>query len=94
MANMSKPLDFNTDQFEAATVVGVTTYLEPEGPSLDELVRVVTLGGLVLFTHRTDKVDKWAAKHEQLIADKKWEDVEVTGPMPYLPKNPEHGRSR
>jgi len=91
VADLSKPLKFKTDQFDAATVVGVMTYLEPTGVSLDELCRVVRPGGLVLFTHRTDKVEKWAAKHQQLIADKKWEKVEITEPMPYLPGNPEYG---
>merc|ERR1719271_1246454 len=46
------------------------TYLEPDGCSLDEFCRVVRPGGLVIMTHRREK-------------------VEITEPLPYLPKNPE-----
>lgn len=91
VADMSKPLKFNTDQFDAVTVVGVLTYLEPDGPVYDEMIRVTKPGGLLVFTHRTDKVDKWLDVHDKLVADGKWEKVEVGEPLPYLPGNPEYG---
>jgi len=93
VANLAKPLKLNADAFDAATVVGVMTYLEPDGPALEELCRVVKPGGFVLFTHRSDKVDKWNPKHDKLVAEGKWEKVEVSDPLPYLPGNPEYGDS-
>lgn len=69
------------------------TYLEPDGCSLDEFCRVVKPGGLVIFTHRSYKVERWKAKHDQLVKDGKWEKVEITEPLPYLPKNPEYGEN-
>lgn len=91
VVDLSRPTRFDSDHFDAATVVGVMTYLEPNGPVLDELCRVVRPGGLVLFTHRSDKVGLWQSKHEQLVADGKWEQVEITEELPYLPNNPEFG---
>merc|ERR1712151_905959 len=61
VADLSKPLKYKSDEFDAITVVGVMTYLEPDGCALDEFCRVVKPGGLVIFTHRTDKVDQWKA---------------------------------
>ena len=60
------------------------TYLEPDGCSLEEFCRVVKPGGLILLTHRTDKVDSWNARHEQLVKEGKWEKVEITQCMIFL----------
>jgi len=90
VADLSKPLPYADGQFDAITVVGVMTYLEPDGCCLDEFCRVVKPGGLVIFTHRTDKVDQWTDAHEKFISDGKWEKVEITDPLPYLPQNPEY----
>jgi predicted TPR repeat methyltransferase len=88
--DLSKPMSFKNDEFDAITVVGVMTYLGPDGCALDEFCRVVKPGGLVIFTHRTDKVDKWKSRQEQFVKEGKWETVEITEPLPYLPKNPEY----
>lgn len=90
VADLSKPLKYRTDEFDAMTVVGVMTYLEPDGCSLDEMCRVVKTGGLIIMTHRSDKVDSWKPKQEQFEKDGKWEKVEITEPLPYLPNNPEY----
>lgn len=90
VADMSKPLKYKTDEFDAMTIVGVMTYLEPDGVSLEEMCRVVKTGGLIIMTHRTDKVDAWKPKQEQMEKDGKWERVEITEPLPYLPNNPEY----
>merc|ERR1712137_260596 len=85
------PLKYKTDQFDAITVIGVMTYFDPECGCLDEFCRVVKPGGLVIMTHRTDNVDKWTLSFDKLLKDGKWEKVEVTEPLPYLPNNPEFG---
>jgi len=91
VADLSKPLKYRTDEFDAMTIVGVMTYLEPDGCSLDEMCRIVKTGGLIIMTHRSDKVDLWKPKMEQFEKDGKWEKVEITEPLPYLPNNPEYG---
>lgn len=90
VADLSKPLKYKTNEFDAMTVVGVMTYLEPDGCSLDEMYRVVKPGGLVILTHRTDKVDSWKPKQEQFEKEGKFERIEISDPQPYLPKNPEY----
>lgn len=91
VGDLSKPLKYKSDEFDAITVVGVMTYLETDGCSLDEFCRVVKPGGLVLFTHRTDKVDQWTTRQERMEKDRRWERVEISEPLPYLPGNPEYG---
>eukprot|EP00930_Biecheleria_cincta_P021488 TRINITY_DN15918_c0_g1_i2.p1 TRINITY_DN15918_c0_g1~~TRINITY_DN15918_c0_g1_i2.p1 ORF type:complete len:309 (+),score=60.09 TRINITY_DN15918_c0_g1_i2:195-1121(+) len=90
VADLSKPLKYKTDEFDALTVVGVMTYLEHDGCALDEMIRVVKTGGLIILTHRTDKVDLWKPKQDQLEKDGKLERLEITEPRPYLPDNPEY----
>jgi len=90
VADLSKPLKYRTDEFDAMTVVGVMTYLEPDGCSLAEMCRVVKQGGLVILTHRTDKIDKWKPVQEQMEKDGTWEKVDISDPKPYLPNNPEY----
>jgi len=91
VADLSQPLQFVTDEFDALTVVGVMTYLEPDGCSLAEFCRVVRPGGLVVMTHRTDKAHVWNARHQQLIEEGKWEEIAISDEYPYLPNNPEYG---
>jgi len=89
VGDLSKPLKYRADQFDAVVVVGVLTYIQPESGCMEEFCRIVKAGGLIVFTHRTDYVDKWAAKHEELESQGKWEKVEVTEPLAYLPSNPD-----
>lgn len=92
VVDLSKPMTlYADDAFDLLTLVGVMTYLEPTGCSLQEMIRVVRPGGVVAFTHRTDKVDAWRDAQGQLVAEKKWELLHETQPMPYLPTNPEYG---
>merc|ERR1711920_172549 len=92
VADLSQPLaNFADDAFDVATVVGVMTYLEPDGCALPELCRVVRQGGLVCFTHRTDKLRMWHDTHERLASEGRWSRVHISEPLPYLPKNPEYG---
>merc|ERR1712190_343421 len=85
VADLSKPLQYKNDEFDAMTIVGVMTYLEPDGCSLSEMCRVVKPGGLVIMTHRTDKVHKWTSVQEQMVKEGKWEVVNISEPRPYLP---------
>jgi predicted TPR repeat methyltransferase len=90
VVDLSKPLQYSDGQFDVATVVGVMTYLEPEPDALEELCRVVKPGGLVCFTHRTDKVDAWIPAQKRLETEDRWTPVELTPALPYLPLNPDY----
>ena len=89
--DMSQPLPFASGSFGIVSCTGVLTYLEPESGVLQEFVRVCKRGGLVCFTNRTDKMEKWAAVTQQLVDATVWEKVHVAAPLPYLPGNPEYG---
>jgi len=92
VVDLSKPMTMYTDNaFDLLTLVGVMTYLEPEGCSVPEMVRVVKKGGVIAFTHRTDKVAAWRPLQEKLVKDRKWELLHETAAMPYLPNNKEYG---
>jgi len=93
VADLSKPLTYSDNAFDVVICVGVLTYLEPESGVLTEFCRVAKPGGLICYTNRTDKVDKWASEQAKMEADNKWEKVKITEPLPYLPGNPEFGEN-
>lgn len=97
--DLGLPLDtFPMDHFDAAILVGVFSYGQAPAHALDEIVRVVKPGGVVVFTMRTDFHDENAmgvrAKIERLEADGIWTRVEVTDPAAYLPKKDRDARFR
>ena len=79
------------DSFMACTCVGTLTYLDPGSGVLAEFCRVVRPGGLVCFTHRTDKLEQWRPVQARMCDAKTWEAVEITEAMDYLPNHPEYG---
>jgi len=89
--DMSQPLSTMVDgAYGATSCVGTLTYIPPTSPVLAEFARVTSTGGLVCFTHRTDKIDEWRERQDGLVKDGTWELVLETPPLPYLPKHPEY----
>jgi ubiquinone/menaquinone biosynthesis C-methylase UbiE len=86
-ADLSAPLAFADDTFDALACVGVLTYLQPDSGVLGQFARVCKPGGVVAFNLRTDHICHWEA---QLNAQH-WSLVSRTEPLPYLPNNPEYG---
>lgn len=83
---------FSDHSIDILTCIGTLTYVDPAGgAALREFLRVVKPGGLVCYTYRTDKVDRWKPHEDRLEEEKKWKLVERSGPHPYLPGNPEFG---
>ena len=89
--DLSQKLPQADDSFMACTCVGTLTYLDPGSGVLEEFCRVVRPGGMVCFTHRTDKLELWRPLQTRMCDDKFWEAVEITEPMDYLPSHPEYG---
>jgi predicted TPR repeat methyltransferase len=89
--DLSRPLPFEDDSFIACTCVGTLTYLDPGSGILAEFCRVVRPGGLVCFTHRTDKLELWRPVQARMCEAMTWEEIETTEPMDYLPNHPEYG---
>lgn len=90
-ADLGRPLDeFPDSHFAAAILVGVFSYGQAPAHALDELVRVVEPGGVIVFTLRTDFHAEGAmgvrGKMESLEKEDIWRLLDVTDPEPYLPK--------
>jgi hypothetical protein len=81
---------FPNSHFAAAVLVGVFSYGQVPAFALDEIVRVVKPGGVVVFTMRTDFHDSDAmgvrSRIEALVQNGAWQPSEVTQPEQYLPK--------
>ena len=90
VVDLAERLPFDDDQFDLVTCVGVMTNLEPSGPCLPEFVRAIKPGGLVCFTHCTDKINEWMPQQEAMEKKGLWQKVSVSDPIPYLPNNTEY----
>lgn len=90
-ADLGLPLDiFPNDHFQAAILVGVYSFGQAPAHSLDEVLRVVKPGGVIVFTVRTDFYDEDAMGVRSRIEDLEtkgiWQLSEVSEPEKYLPK--------
>jgi len=89
--DLSLPVDaFETDRFDGAILVGVFSFGQAPAQALDEILRVVRPGGMVVFTMRTDFFEQDAmgvrSKLEELEEAGAWRRVDLTEPQPYLPR--------
>ncbi len=90
--DLNQPLDFADAQFRAVVSVGVFSYLADSEATIRELLRVVRVGGPVVFTQRTDLwEEREFASLLRSLADAGVCDVSVSPPEPYLPQHPEFG---
>lgn len=90
--DLTAPLDLADRSFAATVSIGVFTYVADLDIALRELLRVVTPGGSVIFTQRTDLWDE--RNCDAILADLVGEGLcaaDVTDPQPYLPGHPEFG---
>jgi uncharacterized SAM-dependent methyltransferase/ubiquinone/menaquinone biosynthesis C-methylase UbiE len=90
-SDLGLPLDtFPMNHFDAAILVGVFSFGQAPAHALDEIVRVVKPGGVVVFTMRTDFFESDAMGVRSQIAalesNLAWQVAEVTEPELYLPK--------
>lgn len=93
------PLPFESGAFSGVVSVGVFSYVHGFEKLFPELCRVVSPGGVVVFTHRAplwdDDVDAIrtvaeALEHEQGL----WKRLYVSEPQPYMPRNPDPNESK
>lgn len=87
------PLPYGEDEFDALTLTGAMTYVDPKSRMLEEFVRITKPGGLICYTNRTDKLGGWVKTEQTLEADGSWLKLEEVGPISYLPLNYEYGKS-
>jgi len=85
---MGEKPDFPSDSFDAVVTVGVLTVGHAPASSLDELVRITSPGGHIVFTLRPDlhKEGGFKEKHAELESAGKWKLSEAGQPKQILPK--------
>lgn len=91
VADLSLPVDgLRENAYDAAILVGVFSFGQAPPEALDEVLRVVRPGGVVVLTMRTDFHEQDAmgirSKCEALEEQGLWATLEITEPRPYLPK--------
>lgn len=86
-ADLSKPLNFDDDTYDAVICVGTFTYGHVGPKGFDELIRITKPGGRICFTIRDGAFEDYGfRKHMvQLEQDGAWELLEMTD-SPYLAK--------
>ena len=85
--DMTQPLGFDDDTYDACICVGTLTFGHVPVSAIDELVRIVKPGGTFVYTLMTDLLESagFASKHAELQAAGKWRLAEKTAefaPMP------------
>lgn len=93
VADLDSRINFEDNVFGAITCVGVLSYVNDYEMCFSEWIRVTKVGGLIVFTHRQGQgtaLDEAANKLEEVNGKKKrWKQLKKTGPMDYMPLNPE-----
>jgi len=87
------PMPFENEQFQSISCVGTFTYIDEKSGILLDFLRVTRPGGIIVYTSRTDDVDRWIVAEKELEEQGKWSCIEITDPLPYLPGNAEYGDS-
>jgi len=84
---LGEKLDFPSDYFGACQSIGVFTAGHAPASAFDELVRVLCLGGYIIFSLLEDVYmpKGYKDKFEALEKDGKWQLVEKTKKFPGLP---------
>jgi predicted TPR repeat methyltransferase len=90
--DLNQPLtDVASNSYDIIQCLGTLTYVDPKAGTLAEFIRICKKpGGLICFSHRTDKEELWTRVQESLVKDHKWTLVNNPQPLPYLPGNPEY----
>jgi len=88
--DLNATLPMAADAVDGVLCIGVLTYVEA-GPLFREWARVLRPGGVAVFTCRDDF---WGSRGFEATLSELEDDalirrLETTGPMPYLPGNPE-----
>ena len=84
---LGEPLVFETDSFDAIISVGVLTLGHAPASALDELVRITTAGGHIVFTLRPELYTAGGFRQKQTAIEQqgRWVLAEVSEPFQPMP---------
>lgn len=90
-ADLQQPLEFADDSFDALVCVGVMTYVPEVESCWRDFCRVVSPGGVIVVTQRTDMWESRACADvvDRLVADGTWSTIWLSDPEQYLPGSDE-----
>lgn len=91
--DLNERFPFGDDEFVGLGCAGVLSYFVDLLPVLREFCRVVRPGQYIIFTHRQDlyRHHNHAEQFAQLEAERVWERVFLSPPMPYMPGHADYG---
>lgn len=74
-ADLSKPLDIETDRYDAVVCTGTFTYGHVKASAFDELVRITKPGGIICFTIREGAYEDYGYRQRMIALEqqKSWE---------------------
>ena len=81
--DLLKNLPREISSFDILSCVGTSTYLTPA--VLEDWVRVVKTGGVLVFTHKTAVMDKWEEEQGRMEEEGMWRCKYKSDPLYYLP---------
>jgi predicted TPR repeat methyltransferase len=78
-ADLSKPLDFKDNEYDAVVCVGTFTYGHVDADGFNELVRITRPGGHICFTIREGAYEDYGYRERmvELERDNAWELLEM-----------------
>ncbi len=90
------PVPFLDNEFDALTCVGVMTYVPDTEAIVREFIRIVRIGGTIVFSQREDV---WSERNcseliGQLARDGLCDPLHQSEPRPYMPNSDEMGDVR
>ena len=82
---------FRDNQFDALICCGVLTYAKDISRILREWSRIIKTDGVIITSHRSDKMVNDIKYFNELSNQNKWHLLEHIKSLEYLPKNPNYG---
>lgn len=67
--------EIETGEFDAMICAGTLVKGHVRSSALIEMIRMVKIGGLLCFTIRSNEVDNYQAKMDELVSERRWERV-------------------
>lgn len=89
-ADLSQPLPYEDNEFDAVTCLATLSYIEDAEPTFREFCRITRRHGIVFFSHRRDLFEDrdCPALCERLERERLWKKELHSDWKPYLPGHP------
>lgn len=88
-ADLSKPLDFQTDSYDAVVCTGTFTYGHVKANAFEELIRITKPGGVICFTIREGAYEDYCYRDwmRELELSDQWELIHMYDTEYFIEEN-------